>query len=383
MGEGAFKTGIYRNAFADAGYSAVEIQKRKDEIFQTLFYGSEKERLYHPVGDDMGYMEDTGNHDARTEGMSYGMMMCVQMDKKEEFDRLWKWARTYMYLTEGENEGYFAWSCQLDGTKNSYGAAPDGEEFFAMALFFAAHRWGNGSGIFDYEKEAKELLHTCIHKGENNTPGRAMWDADNKLIRFITDVDFSDPSYHLPHFYELFGRWAYEEDRPFFLEAAKASREYLKTACHPVTGLCAEYAYYDGSPYTEGREIWGGRHDWYYSDAYRTIGNIALDYAWFAADDWAVLEADRLQRFFCETLKETEREGIYTVDGSVLEGKALHPVAIIAVNAQASLITESANAKACLKKFWETPLRSGDRRYYDNCLYFFAFLALSGSYRIY
>lgn len=383
MGEGAFKTGIYRNAFADAGYSAVEIQKRKDEIFQTLFYGSEKERLYHPVGDDMGYMEDTGNHDARTEGMSYGMMMCVQMDKKEEFDRLWKWARTYMYLTEGENEGYFAWSCQLDGTKNSYGAAPDGEEFFAMALFFAAHRWGNGSGIFDYEKEAKELLHTCIHKGENNTPGRAMWDADNKLIRFITDVDFSDPSYHLPHFYELFGRWAYEEDRPFFLEAAKASREYLKTACHPVTGLCAEYAYYDGSPYTEGREIWGGRHDWYYSDAYRTIGNIALDYAWFAADDWAVLEADRLQRFFCETLKETEREGIYTVDGSVLEGKALHPVAIIAVNAQASLITKSANAKACLKKFWETPLRSGDRRYYDNCLYFFAFLALSGSYRIY
>lgn len=383
MGEGAFKTGIYRNVFADAGYSAVEIQKRKDEIFQTLFYGSEKERLYHPVGDDMGYMEDTGNHDARTEGMSYGMMMCVQMDKKEEFDRLWKWARTYMYLTEGENEGYFAWSCQLDGTKNSYGAAPDGEEFFAMALFFAAHRWGNGSGIFDYEKEAKELLHTCIHKGENNTPGRAMWDADNKLIRFITDVDFSDPSYHLPHFYELFGRWAYEEDRPFFLEAAKASREYLKTACHPVTGLCAEYAYYDGSPYTEGREIWGGRHDWYYSDAYRTIGNIALDYAWFAADGWAVLEADRLQRFFCETLKETEREGIYTVDGRVLEGKALHPVAIIAVNAQASLITESANAKACLKKFWETPLRSGDRRYYDNCLYFFAFLALSGSYRIY
>lgn len=383
MGEGAFKTGIYRNAFADAGYSAVEIQKRKDEIFQTLFYGSEKERLYHPVGDDMGYMEDTGNHDARTEGMSYGMMMCVQMDKKEEFDRLWKWARTYMYLTEGENEGYFAWSCQLDGTKNSYGAAPDGEEFFAMALFFAAHRWGNGSGIFDYEKEAKELLHTCIHKGENNTPGRAMWDADNKLIRFITDVDFSDPSYHLPHFYELFGRWAYEEDRPFFLEAAKASREYLKTACHPVTGLCAEYAYYDGSPYTEGREIWGGRHDWYYSDAYRTIGNIALDYAWFAADGWAVLEADRLQRFFCETLKETEREGMYTVDGRVLEGKALHPVAIIAVNAQASLITESANAKACLKKFWETPLRSGDRRYYDNCLYFFAFLALSGSYRIY
>ena len=110
MRQGAFYTETYRNAFADAGYSTEAIEKRKNEIFQTLFYGSEEERIYHPVGDDFGYMEDTGNHDVRTEGMSYGMMMCVQMDKKEEFDRLWKWARTYMYLEDGDNAGYFAWS---------------------------------------------------------------------------------------------------------------------------------------------------------------------------------------------------------------------------------------------------------------------------------
>ena len=35
-----------------------------------------------------------------------------------------------------------------------------------------------------------------------------------------------------------------------------------------------------------------------------------------------------------------------------------------------------------VRRFWETPLRQGDRRYYDNCLYFFALLALSGKYRI-
>lgn len=45
---------------------------------------------YHPVGEDMGCLEDPGNHDVRTEGMSYGMMMCVQLDMKEEFDRIWK-----------------------------------------------------------------------------------------------------------------------------------------------------------------------------------------------------------------------------------------------------------------------------------------------------
>lgn len=112
--KGAFETGVYRNVFLENGYTQEEIDKKIEDSFQTMFYGSEEERIYHPVGEDMGYMEDTGNHDARTEGMSYGMMMCVQMDKKEEFDRLWKWTKTYMYMEEGENAGYFAWSCQPD-----------------------------------------------------------------------------------------------------------------------------------------------------------------------------------------------------------------------------------------------------------------------------
>lgn len=42
-----------------------------------MFYGSDEERIYHPVGEDMAYIVDTGNIDVRTEGMSYGMMMCT------------------------------------------------------------------------------------------------------------------------------------------------------------------------------------------------------------------------------------------------------------------------------------------------------------------
>jgi len=185
IAKGAFATGKYRNVFQEYGYKQEEIENRKNEIFQTIFYGTEEERLYHPVEPDMGYIEDTGNHDVRTEGMSYGMMMCVQMDKKEEFDRLWKWVMTYMYMTTGDNAGYFAWSCQTDGKKNAYGAAPDGEEYFAMALFFASHRWGDGEGIFCYSHQAKQILSVCIHKGENGEPGRAMWNPDNRLIRLI------------------------------------------------------------------------------------------------------------------------------------------------------------------------------------------------------
>lgn len=377
--EGAFFTKEYRNVFLEQGYLNKEIEAKLEAMFQTIFYGTKEERLYHPVGDDMGYIEDTGNHDVRTEGMSYAMMICVQMDKKEEFDRIWKWARTYMYLEKGENEGYFAWSCRTDGKKNAMGAAPDGEEYFAMSLFFASHRWGEGEGIFAYEKEAQQLLHSCIHKGENGTKGRSMWDRKNHLIRFIAECDFTDPSYHLPHFYELFSRWAKEEDRAFFAEAAKASREYLKKACHPDTGLCAEYSDFDGTP-RNWEYAPNDRHDWYYSDAYRTIANIGLDYLWFRPNEWEVDIANKLQKFFCE---KGSVYGVYEIDGTLVPKKeALHPVAIMATNAQASLAGNCSYAKECVDNFWNLPLRQGDRRYYDNCLYFFAYLALSGNYRI-
>ncbi|MDD6811287.1 MAG: glycosyl hydrolase family 8 [Lachnospiraceae bacterium] len=378
---GAFQTGSYRNVFVEAGYSKEEVEKRLEETFQTMFYGTDEERIYYPVGDDMGYLTDTGNHDVRTEGMSYGMMMCVQLDKKEEFDRIWKWTRTYMYLSEGENKGYFAWSCALDGTKNAYGPAPDGEEFFAMALFFAANRWGNGTGIFDYAKEARAILHECVHKGEDGNGGEPMWEPSNKLIKFIPNCDWSDPSYHLPHFYELFALWADKEDQEFWREAAKASREYLKKACHPDTGFAAEYADYDGSPHNRHYQEFGGRHDWYYSDAYRVAANIGLDYEWFAADEWERECADKIQRFFSEKAADGKYK-IYEIDGTPLEENALHPVAIIATNAQASLAANGKYAMEHVRHFWETPLREGNRRYYDNCLYLFAFLALSGHYRI-
>lgn len=377
---GAFSTGIYRNVFAECGYSKEEIEKRVQETFQTVFYGNEDERIYHEAGEDMGYLMDTGNLDVRTEGMSYGMMMCVQMDRKKEFDRIWKWTKTYMYMEEGENAGYFAWSCQPDGTKNSMGPAPDGEEYFAMSLFFASHRWGEGKGIYAYAAQARELLHNCIHKGELPGTGKPMWNPQNHLIKFITDCEFSDPSYHLPHFYELFALWAEEEDRPFFREAARASREYLQKACNPQTGLCAEYAEYDGTP-VNGSQINGERHDWYYSDSYRTIANIGLDYEWFAIDPWEKMIADRLQRFYGETV-QNPIDGVYEIDGTLLAEKARHPVAVIAVNAQASLASDGPFAKACVEKLWNTSLRTGVRRYYDNCLYLFAILALSGNYRI-
>ncbi|MBO4904449.1 MAG: xylanase, partial [Lachnospiraceae bacterium] len=359
--------GIYPNYFERAGYSADSIEKRLSAIFDTMFFGPDDERIYHETG-DMGYIVDTGNIDVRTEGMSYGMMMSVQMDRKDIFDRLWKWSRTYMYLEDGINKGFFCWSNAPDGSKNSGGPAPDGEEYFAMALLFASHRWGNGEGIFDYAHEACELLHNMI-RSEGNGVGRGMFDSKNHLIRFITEVDFTDPSYHLPHFYELFSKWAYPEDRTFYANAASASREFLHRACHESTGLSSEYSYYDGRPYEKGEENWG-KHDWYYSDAYRTIMNIALDHIWFGKDKWQEEEGERFVSFM-NRLGPGRWNKVLDVDGTVRSEDALHPIAVIATNAAAAALIEDTTditeaAQRFVRLFWDTPLRGGNRRYYDN-----------------
>jgi oligosaccharide reducing-end xylanase len=71
-----------------------------------------------------------------------------------------------MQVTDPANPsyGYFAWSMGTDGSARSTGAAPDGEQFFAMALYFAANRWGNGTGIYDYKAEADRILTAMRHR---------------------------------------------------------------------------------------------------------------------------------------------------------------------------------------------------------------------------
>lgn len=366
----------YPNLFAEAGIDQAAIDKKIEETFNTMFFDPE-ERIYFEHGDDMGYMLDTGNIDARTEGMSYGMMMAVQMDRKDIFDRLWRYSDTYMHQKSGKYEGYFAWSVQPDGTHNSEGPAPDGEEYYAMALFFASSRWGDGAPPLDYSVRARDILKHCVHQDEMVPGGDTMWDRENHYIKFVPEADYSDPSYHLPHFYELFARQANEEDRAFWKQAAEASREYIAKSCHPVTGMAAEYAEYDATP----RTMFGKTQE-FYSDAYRVAMNIGLDAAWFGKTPALSAAVDRLQAFFSENTEKGQYHA-YMLDGTpVGEEEAMHPVAIIATNAAGSLAAEGKYRLDCVRDFWAEPLRKGKRRYYDNCLYFFSLLMLAGRYRM-
>jgi oligosaccharide reducing-end xylanase len=261
---GAYATGRYRNLFAEDGHSLREIKARVEATYQQLFHGDpQTQAIAFSAGSNANgplmYVTDWANHDVRTEGMSYGMMITVQLGKKADFDAIWNWARTYMYISDPKHPsfGFFSWSCKTDGSPNEETPAPDGEEYFAMALLFAGNRWPGGHGIYDYHAEAEQLLIAMRHReiitGPTKFGQRSVGpevDEQNAMILFVPGrmpQPFTDPSYHLPAFYELWARWGPIEDRAFWARAAEASRAFFVKTTNAQTGLAPSYANFDGT----------------------------------------------------------------------------------------------------------------------------------------
>ncbi len=446
-GNGAYKSGHYRDLFVEQGHTEPEVQARLERTFQQLFHGAPlTERVYFEAGANangtLAYMTDWANNDARTEGMSYGMMIAVQMNKKHEFDALWNWSNTYMLITDPHNPnvGYFAWSMNTDGTPRSTGPAPDGEEYYAMALLFAARRWGNGPGIYDYGAQADRILRGMRHhpvltetapfrihpgdppflytehdlespnnterkqaeanvaiemKGEGKTPpaprvrrpgegpprtetAGPMVDEDHFMVRFVPNVGDgnTDASYHLPAFYELFARWGPAEDREFWAKAADVSRAMFFKVVGSETGLSPDRNNFDMSPVLSR----SGEPTPFSYDSWRTASNWSVDYSWWAKDRQETVLSDRIQRFLIG-------QGISTfADRYTLEGKPLstrHSTGMVAATAVGSLAASpGANEKAFVDELWRTPIPVGDQRYFDGMLYLMSFLHCSGQFRI-
>lgn len=392
-GSGAFSTGRYRNLFAECGHSQKEISRKIAAAFQQLFHGDpETQTVYYPAGQNengpLAYLTDINNRDVRSEGMSYGMMIAVQLNKKAEFDALWNWAKTYMYHSSPTHPsyGFFSWSMKTDGTPNSESPAPDGEEYWAMALYFAAGRWGNGAGIYNYRAEADRLLDNM--KNRKIISGKTIRGAETvgpefnpeyKMVRFTPNLrrpDHTDPSYHLPAFYELWARWGPKPDRPFWADAAKVSRDFFQKVTNPVTALAPNYANYDGTPVAG----FGGRNANFGPDAWRTAANWSVDWSWWAADPRERALSDKVQAFF-------ESQGIntygnrFTLDGKPLGGT--HSTALVATNAVASLAAaHQKRARKFVEALWKAKIPSGRYRYYDGMWYLIGLLHCSGRFRI-
>jgi len=375
----AFETGVYPNLFKDyLGKSDEEIQARIDAAFEQLFYGDDAtERVYYPVGSDMAYISDIANEDVRSEGMSYGMMIAVQLNKKEEFDRLWKWTKTYMYQTDGGYKGYFAWHCKTDGTQLAANPASDGEVWFITALFFANGRWGSGEGIYNYRAEANSILNTALHDDDRGNLATDLFDPDAKQVVFVPQFgqnsQFTDPSYHMPHFYELWVRWA-DKDNDFWADAVIASREYLPKSVHPETGLAPNYSEFDGSPVSDP---YNGNFRY---DAFRVGANVGMDYVWFAPSHWHVEQSNRLLSFFASQGMD-DYKAEYTLDGEPEVGH--RSSGLKATNAVAALAADREIGEPFVQALWDQSIPTGQYRYYDGLLMMLGLLQVSGNFRIY
>lgn len=378
--EAVAETRRYRNLFVELGKTPAEVDARVDAVVSQLYYGAEDEKLYYESGSDEAYFYTADTDDVRSEGISYGMMFSVQLGKQQEFDRLWKFAKTHMQHQTGDRTGYFAWRVRTDGTQLDANPAPDGEEYFAMSLLMAARLWGNGTGIYDYAAEANLILdHMMNHRALVGLPefsgiANMIDPVENQVVFSIEgqSATFTDPSYHLPHFYELFGQWAAQDNERWFA-VADESRQLFQDAAHEVTGLAADYTLFDGTPT-------GGTHAQFRFDAWRVAMNIALDSTWWNRDPWQRdTWVENYLGFFAEQGVSSHRNQ-FNVDGTGAEGD--HSPGLVAMNAVAALISEEDLAWDFVEEFWATEPNRGNFRYYDGCLYLFGLLNVTGRFQI-
>ncbi len=402
------EAGNYRNVFVEMGYQPAEVDAKVQEVFNDVFRGPNK--VYFEVGDTLGYVSDVKNHDARTEGMSYGMMIAVQFGEKDIFDRLWRWSKKYMQHQEGPREGYFAWSCKTDGTRNAEGAASDGELYYITALLFASNRWGDLTGI-NYKAEAQHILNSIQPRDFKDArpprqfPGMPpssgkifLIDPETRLITFTPDgfgQRFTDPSYHIPAFYEVWAKYADDGRANYWLDCAAKSRAFLHKATDEKTGLNPDMCNYDGT-LLQG---WGGRRNGgsnFRYDSWRVPMNITLDYEWSGADaDWQRQYGEKIQNFFygqgVDTFVDQYRvDGSLPADDEILQAggfrKLRHSIGLVSTVAAASILCQHAKKKEFVDALWKArhePFEDGYfDAYYDGLLRLFAFMHLSGKYRL-
>ncbi|MCL2224779.1 MAG: glycosyl hydrolase family 8 [Defluviitaleaceae bacterium] len=435
---GAAETGEYRNLFVEFEIATQEeVDARLQQTWYRLFECSilmdgtppphnHRYRLFYVMPNDptMGYILDSGggmenSADVRSEGMSYGMMLAVQMDEQEIFDKLWRWTYNYMWhpydrsqpLTgRGNNAswGYFAWRLIVNpnGTVTiADGApAPDGEIFFITALLFASHRWGDGDGVLDYGRHARQIMFDIINRtglpqGDNHRP---LFNLQNHLPVMSTMgpmQNHSNHSYIVAHFFDIWAEeieydyrhwdiWGGEAaalaNAEFFREAARKGREFLATTIPPQHGLAPERVHFDGTPIpcaTGHLGLW--------VDAWRVAGNIAMDNAWWGRNQpFATQHAHTMQSWLARPEFNERPGGRFTypsaffIDGQPAFAKAPDTSpGFVGNNAVASLSATHDLARDFVQHFWETNMTPGRWRYFDGCLYFFSLLSLSGNYR--
>lgn len=370
---GSYYTGDYTSPFKTyLGKTDEEIKEKMDAMWDHYFKGDDNSKVFYDKGNE-GYIKDINNNDVRSEGMSYGMMIAVQTGHKEEFDKLWNWAKNHMWHKSGDWDGYFAWKRMDSGMGGDDNCAPDGEMYFMMSLLFAANRWNDSK----YMEDAQYIMDKMW-----NNPSHKLFNQGNYIIVFQplgNGNDFSDPSYDLPAYLELFSRWA-EKDTDKWKKAVSAAREHLYKSSNTSSGLFTDYSAFNGQP-----QQYNGNNNStkYMYDAMRSAMNFGMDYYLFGVDSARQEEMARRIIDFFE--KDGYKHARFNWDGSNPQEQYTQGEAGANAVAAMALINDSkydAAVKKNLEMAWDTKFMTGQYRYYDGLVHYLAMLHLSGNFKI-
>jgi oligosaccharide reducing-end xylanase len=370
-----------------------------DEPNQLIVEGGYRCYYELPQDPSMAFIWAADSNDVRSEGMSYGMMIAVQEDLHQQFDRLWKFTKTYLQFPADHEIAawhyYFRWQGRVDAMADpnnwavNYGAstvpAPDGDEYFAAALFLAHRRWGS-DGDVNYLAEAKQIASGMLHNATVESDGGMrparfpIIHPEQKMVTFVPQGNsngFSDPSYHLPAFYELFAQDGAPEDGAAWRDVAETSRAYLVRSAHATTGLHPDYASFDGVPNTGGNMQ---THDQFRYDAWRVVMNMAVDYAWGSRDARMEKQIEKYHRFFSSRLTDNNVEAsLFAVDGSNPSGGG--STALTATLAAGALASRHVDRARFVGNLWNVGQQQGQYRYFQEGVYLLGLLNTAGRFR--
>lgn len=385
--------GSGRNLFAEIGKTQSEIDTKVNTTYANLFGG--KNTIYYQVrGTSESYILDTGNNDIRSEGMGYGMLITLQMNDKAKFDRLWTFAYNKMLHKEGQWKGYFCWHTNTSGVCLDQGPAPDGESYMAAALYMAARRWGNGTGIYNYQGQADAITNAMLNHETlvGGTPGGVVSMINpNNYIVFAPIGDaalFTDPSYHTPHLFQLFSQRA-TVNQVRWTQVAAVSRNFLastpflpKDSSGRDTCLTPEYSNFDGTPKAVSYNANATR---FYADAWRTVMHAGLDYEWWRGHSSQLAFSSCLLGFFTSKANANHEYNARWELNGVPFGTGNRWTGLAGANSAGVLATTGTTPTqhAFVNDFWKMPTVSGHYRYYDGLLQMFGMLASSNRYVAY
>ena len=325
-------------------------------------------------------------NDVRSEGQSYGMMIAVQMNMQAEFDKLWRFAQQRMqFATNDAWNRYFRWQGQVSVNGNNInvnfgqnGPAPDGDEYFAAALYLADRRWGS-NGAINYEQEADAIASAMLNNAGNAQGRVPIIDPQSNMVVFFpqgNSAAFSDPSYHLPAFYELFAQDGNPADAGRWRQIANVSRQFFVQSANPNTGLHPDYANFNGTPNTGGN---GQTHDQFRFDAWRVPMNMAIDYAWTGPDARLQTQVEKYHAFFGARLgADNIPNALFQLGGAAAADDTGPSTALAATLAAAALASTAENRADFVENLWNTPQQSGTYRYYQETVYTLGLLATAG-----